>query len=339
VYGGLVRIREYGYSTGLLRSSRFDIPVISVGNLSMGGSGKSPHIEYLIRLLEPYVEVAVLSRGYKRKTEGFRLVEPHNTALEVGDEPAQFKNKFPNTVVAVAERRAYAIPQMLYRHPHIQVILLDDAFQHLAVRPYFSVILTEYARPFFKDYLVPSGQLREWRSGYRRAHIIIVTKCPMTMTLAERQDFINHIQPLPHQSVYFSYYRYSAPYAIRTPSVVFDLSHDTAVLLVTGIAHTDYLISYLSAQCQSVTSLAFEDHRLFTNYDMAQIKTLFEGIDARRKIILTTEKDATRLLLHEAYLIEQGLEIYALPVEVAFLFEETYTFDDHIKRMLLDFKI
>ncbi len=339
LYGGIVKMRQLSYQLQLLRSSRFDVPTIVVGNLSTGGVGKSPHIEYLIRLLEPYINVAVLSRGYKRKTEGFRLVQPENTALEVGDEPLQFKRKYPSVPVAVGERRAYAIPQMLYQHPDIQTILLDDAFQHLAVQPYLNVLVTEYSRPYTKDYILPMGNLREGRSGAERADIIIVSKCPTDMQEAEKQSFIKDINPYSLQKVFFSYYDYATPNHIFDPSVKFELDAETEVLLVTGIARVDYLVENLSQRVKAVTTLAFEDHRIFSNYDVAHVKTLFDQMTGRKKVILTTEKDATRLELHKDYIVDNQLNIFAIPVEVKFLFDEQAAFDEEIKQRLLDFKI
>ena len=340
LYGFIVSLRAFSYRIGMQRSSRFDVPTICVGNLSMGGAGKSPHIEYLIRLLEPYINVAVLSRGYRRKTEGFLFVEPKSTALDVGDEPLQFKRKFPQIAVAVGERRAYAIPQMLVRHPDLQVILLDDAFQHLAVRPYLNVLLTEFSQPFTRDFLVPSGNLRETRAGAERAHIIVVTKCPLDMSSTDKNKLEREIQPLPHQRLYFSYYDYGKPYHIFDPSVYFDLDAETEVLLITGIARTDYLLEWLAPRVKKITTMAFEDHRLFTNYDVAQFKRLFDGMaSARKRVILTTEKDATRLDLHRAYFLDNQLDVFALPIEVAFHFNAGEAFDKDIKQALLDFKI
>ena len=339
IYGGIVKMRQLSYQLQLLRSSRFDVPTIVVGNLSTGGVGKSPHIEYLIRLLQPYINVAVLSRGYKRKTEGFRLVQPDNTALEVGDEPLQFKRKYPSVPVAVGERRAYAIPQMIYQHNDIQTILLDDAFQHLAVKPYMNILVTEYSRPYTRDYILPMGNLREGRSGADRADIIVVSKCSIDMQVAEKQRFIAEIKPHNEQKVFFSYYAYATPHHIFTPSVKFDLDAETEVLLVTGIARVDYLVLHLSQRVKSVTALSFEDHRIFTNYDVAHVKTLFDQMTGRKKVILTTEKDATRLELHKDYIVDNQLDIYAIPVEVAFLFDEGEAFDNEIKNRLLDFKI
>jgi tetraacyldisaccharide 4'-kinase len=349
VYGIIVGARRLLYRTRLLRSSRFDIPTISVGNLNVGGAGKTPHIEYLIRLLQPYINVSVLSRGYKRRTEGFMMVETNSTALDVGDEPLQYKLKYPSVPVAVSEKRAYAIPQMVYRSPDIQTILLDDAFQHLAVKPYLNILLTEFSDPFTKDFLLPAGRLRDWRATYRHADIIIITKCPFDLHETEKQRFIHDINPYHYQRLYFSYYNYGAPYPlfVHTPpspqgsfDVVFkNLDAETEVLLVCGIAKPDYLLDYLSSKVKSVTTMAFEDHRLFSNYDVAQFKRLYDNMASKKKIILTTEKDATRLFLHQDYLVENQLDIHVLPIEVAFHFEEGQVFDADIKNVLLNFKI
>jgi tetraacyldisaccharide 4'-kinase len=338
IYGLVVSMRRFLYRTGLMRSSRFDVPTISVGNLNTGGSGKTPHIEYLIRLLEPYINVSVLSRGYRRKTEGFRMVETDNTVIEVGDEPLQFKLKYPSVPVAVGEKRAYAIPQLLYRNSQLQAILLDDAFQHLAVTPYLNILITEFHNPFTRDYLLPAGDLRDWRSSYRHADVIVVSKCPEDLTEAERQTFIEELNPYPSQTVFFSYYAYGAPYKLFAPSVFFDLDSDTEVLLVCGIAKPQYLTDYISRHAKSVQTMAFEDHRLFTNYDVAQFKRVYEGMKSPKKVIITTEKDAVRLALHKSYILDNQLPIYVLPIEVDFLFDQKDTFDKGIKDRLLAFK-
>ena len=351
LYGLVVGIRSFLYRSNLLRSSRFDIPTISVCNLSVGGSGKTPHIEYLIRLLQPYLQVSVLSRGYKRKTEGFRMVETTDTVIEVGDEPLQFKRKYPSVPVAVGEKRAYAIPQMLYRHPTIQTILLDDAFQHLSVRSYLNILLTEYSQPFTRDYLLPVGRLRDWRSSYYRADIIVVTKCPLLFDISEKQRLVSEINPYPYQRIYFSFYDYGTPYTIFDyPSVsvaenpepyptFIQIDADTEVLLVCAIAKVEYLVEYLASKVKSVTTMAFEDHRLFSNYDIAQFKRLYDGMTSAKKIIITTEKDIPRLELHKDYIVDNQLIIYALPIQVNFHFGEKDIFNDDIKKALLDFKV
>ncbi len=190
LYGLGTTIRVFLYETSSKKSVSFDIPIISVGNLSTGGTGKSPHVEYLIMLLRPYLNVATLSRGYGRKSKGFRVVTPEDTAETVGDEPLQFKRKFQDVLVTVGEERTMAIPQIMGHANNVQVILLDDAYQHLAVNPGLNILLTDYKRPFFKDFLLPSGNLREWPSGKKRADIIVVTKCPEEVTESNRAYFI-----------------------------------------------------------------------------------------------------------------------------------------------------
>ncbi|RME96755.1 MAG: tetraacyldisaccharide 4'-kinase, partial [Bacteroidetes bacterium] len=212
LYGLAVSLRNAFYRAGLLKSMRFSVPVISVGNLSVGGAGKTPHIEYLIRLLREHIQVATLSRGYSRKTRGFLTVERQHNAEQVGDEPLQFKRKFPDIGVYVAEDRAFAIPQIMAAQPDTQLILLDDAFQHRAVLPGLNILLTEYDNLFTRDYLLPAGRLREWRSAYERADVIVVSKCPPDLTQTDARRIRVEINPLPHQKIFFSYYAYQVPY-------------------------------------------------------------------------------------------------------------------------------
>ena len=187
LFGLGVSFRDFLYRKELLKGIEFNIPVISVGNLSIGGAGKTPHIEYLIRLLKDYVNIATLSRGYKRKTKGFMVVHPRNTAEQVGDEPLQFKRKFPDIEVAVAEDRSFAIPELLKWNAELQIVLLDDAFQHRSIKPGLNILLTQFNLPFTRDFLLPSGRLREWRSAYERADIIVVSKCPIDVSEEEKK--------------------------------------------------------------------------------------------------------------------------------------------------------
>jgi tetraacyldisaccharide 4'-kinase len=205
LYGAGISFRNWAYRRGILRGIEFSVPVISVGNLSVGGAGKTPHIEYLIRLLDPYLNIATLSRGYRRKTRGFLVVQPDNGVEEVGDEPLQYARKFPDVMVTVAEERAFAIPEIVGRRPDIELVLLDDAFQHRAVKPGLNMLLTPYDTPFTRDYLLPSGRLREWRSGYERADVIVVSKCPAQIDREAADALAAEIAPLQHQRLFFSY--------------------------------------------------------------------------------------------------------------------------------------
>jgi len=339
LYGLGVSVRNGFYKAGLLKSIEFNLPTISVGNLSVGGAGKTPHIEYLIRLLKDYINVATLSRGYRRKTKGFLVVQPANSSEQVGDEPLQFKRKFPEVLVTVSESRTLAIPEMLKYQPDTQVVLLDDAFQHLSIQPGMNILLTEYYRPFTQDFLLPSGRLREWRSAYERANVIIVSKCPPDLSEEERAHFQQEIKPLPHQQLFFSYYDYEPPYYMFNPRYRIALEPDMDVLLISAIAGTDYLIEYLEKRVNHVYSLEFEDHHYFTNYDIGQLKANYDRIDSNKKIILTTEKDAMRLELHRKYLLDNQMPVFALPVQVRFHQNDGAAFDQHVRDYLLNFKV
>ncbi|TXB61759.1 tetraacyldisaccharide 4'-kinase [Phaeodactylibacter luteus] len=338
LYGIGVSVRNFLYERQLLKGVEFNVPVISVGNLSVGGAGKSPHIEYLIRLLKDYIEVATLSRGYGRKTKGYLEVHPSDNAERVGDEPLQFKRKYPEVFVNVCESRSLAIPKMMMDRPDTKAILLDDAFQHRSVKPGLNILLTEYSRPFTRDYLLPSGRLREWRSAYERADIIIVSKCPEAVTEAERDAMVSEIAPLPHQKVYFSYYAYGQPYFILNPKYRLQYTEGLEALLISAIARTDYLISYLGTKVSHIQAMEYEDHHYFTKYDVGQLKANFDRMETDKKVVLTTEKDAMRLQLHQAFLQENQLPIFAVPVEVRFHFSQGPAFDEQVRQFLLNFK-
>ncbi len=339
LYGLGVSLNSLFYRMGVLKSLSFNVPVISVGNLSVGGAGKTPHIEYLVRNFREYLDIATLSRGYKRKTQGFQLVHPGLDAEAVGDEPLQFKRKFPDVLVAVAEDRSLAIPRIMMERPSTQLILLDDAFQHRSVKPGLNILLTEYAHPFTRDWLLPSGRLREWRSAYQRADVIIVSKCPPDLSAEAAEKLRAEINPLPHQQLFFTCYDYLRPYYIFDSRYQLNFTPDLEVLLISAIARTDYLMDYLQEQVAAVRPLEYEDHHYFSNYDIADMQRSFERMDAKSKVILTTEKDATRLELHRAYLQQNRLPVFVLPVEVRFLFDGKEAFDALVKQFLVDFTV
>ncbi|MEZ4910979.1 MAG: tetraacyldisaccharide 4'-kinase [Saprospiraceae bacterium] len=339
LYGLIVSFVTFGYTIGLVKSSQFNLPVIGVGNLSIGGTGKTPHIEYLIMLLKDYIDVATLSRGYKRHTKGFRLVQVHDTALTVGDEPLQFKRKFRDIVVAVGESRAYAIPQILQQHPNIQTVLLDDAFQHLAVKPGLNILLSAYDALFTRDFLLPSGRLREWRSGYNRADCIIVTKCPIDLSSEDADEIRKEINPYNHQKIFFTYYEYGLPYNFFNPTERMSFSNDKDIILLSAIAHTNYLLSYLERISGNIYEIEFADHHVFDTRDIEKIVNIYSNISNEKKCVITTEKDAMRLDLHREMLRKADIPIYVLPVRVRFHFDEQAEFDEYIKRYLLSFEV
>jgi len=338
VYGMLIGLRNLFYEAKLLRSTSFSLPVINVGNLSMGGTGKTPHIEYLIKMLTPYINVATLSRGYKRKSKGFRMVQVSDNAMMAGDEPLQFKRKFRHIPVAVSESRNIGIPNILKQHPETHSILLDDAFQHRSVVPGLNILLTQFSEPFFKDYLLPLGTLREPRLSYERADIIIVTKCPEELSDEQKSDFIAQLNPRKKQKVFFSKYKYHDPYFIHDSNTRIRLGEDSHVILISAIAKVDYLQNHLENIANVDNVVKFEDHHYFTDLELEQFKKIYDNIGEENAFFLTTEKDAMRLDLHRDFLIENDIPVFVLPIEVEFLGEEL-EFQDTVKEFLKDFKV
>lgn len=337
-YGLGVSIRNALYQVGFLKGTRFNVPVISVGNLTMGGAGKTPHVEYLATWLSQYINVSILSRGYKRKTKGFLAVQGHHQVEQVGDEAVQYRRKFPHLGIYVSESRVLGIPKIVADRPDSQTILLDDGFQHRAVSPGLNILLTEFDRPFATDYLLPVGRLREWRRGYQRADIIIVTKCPTNLGENERSRLIELIRPLDHQQVFFTRYRYGRPYHLFYPSMQTSLHPALSILALSGIAKTDYFLRHLEENVAEVKAIEYEDHHYFSKYEVAHLKKEFDAIENQQKIIVTTQKDATRLERHQSYLRSENLPIYVLPAFVSFDRDE-HLFNQSIQNFLLQFKI
>lgn len=338
LYGLGIGFRNLCYDTGLLKSAKFNIPVISIGNLSIGGAGKTPHVEYLIRILREYTDIAILSRGYKRKTKGFKFVELNHNALYAGDEPLQYKRKYRDIVVAVSESRALGIPEILKYHPQTKVVILDDAFQHRAITPHKNVLLTQYDLPYSDDYLLPSGRLRENRSAAERADVVIVSKCPRDLTHINVKEWRDRLDLEERQKLFFSYYDYDRPYSFFDGHRI-DLDSLKDVLLISAIANTSYLLDYLNTKTESINHLNYEDHHLFSKQDIEYIVKVYTETANENKIILTTEKDAMRLALFYKELSDLKLPIYVLPIEVKFHFEGKIDFDHEIKDFLLNFRV
>jgi tetraacyldisaccharide 4'-kinase len=336
IYGSVTSFRLFLYRMNIIRSSKFDIPILSVGNLTMGGSGKTPHVEYIIRQLQPFINTGILSRGYKRRTQGFRFVNDNDTVDSVGDEPLLYKLKYNEIPIAVGENRALAIPLMLSGAPQINTIIMDDAYQHIGVKPYINILLTEYNLPFSDDYIFPIGRLREYANGYNRADVIIVSKCPQNLTATEKKNLLEKIKPQSHQSVFFSYIQYGNPYLFSNTAQRVTLTASIDTMMLTGIASESYMFEYLKKNTNSVKSLAFKDHYTFTNFDVAQAKGIFDNIESKNKIMLTTEKDTTRLLSHREYILQNNIPLYILPIEVKFFDND---FDHYLKQKLLDFTV
>ncbi|MEO7924587.1 MAG: tetraacyldisaccharide 4'-kinase [Chitinophagaceae bacterium] len=334
-YWLIIAARNWLYDKNILRSSAFGLPVICVGNLSVGGTGKSPMVEYLVEKLKDRFRVATLSRGYKRKTKGYALAQTNTTALEIGDEPMQFHLKFPGVPVAVGEERLVAIPQLLHDRPETEAIILDDAFQHRRVRAGLNILLTEYNNLFTRDFYLPTGDLRDLKRSYKRAQVIVVTKCNPAISEKEKQEIIKEIGTEPGQHIFFTAIEYGAMYHIHSKEIIAPQA-DRETLLVTGIANPRPLKKMLEEHSNSYQMLQYSDHHIFTIDDLKDIRQKFENIPSPHKIILTTEKDAVRLAKFSTEI--EGMPLYVLPVRHHFLFKEGVRFDELVTAFIRDFK-
>jgi len=331
VYGLITGLRNLLFDLHILPSERFGLPVISVGNLSAGGTGKTPHVEYLIRLLSDTYQVTTLSRGYGRKTRGFRLAGATDSADTLGDEPMQYFTKFKNISVCVDENRRHGIKNLqCLKHP-VKVVLLDDAFQHRYVKAGISVLLTDYHHLYSQDYLLPVGRLRESKSGRRRADIIIVTKTPNVLSPIVKRNILAELKPYPHQKVYFSFIRYSELTALwGKPCQVKSGKKFNTILLFAGIANIYPLQDYLRNECNELVIMQFDDHHKYTEEDLHRIKQNFADIYSRNKLLVTTEKDAMRLLTPGLKELAKQLPVHYLPMEIDFHKEDKEAFDEQI---------
>ena len=334
LYGIAVYMRNKFFDWGWLQSKNFAAPIICIGNLAAGGTGKTPHTEYLIELLKSTgLHIAVLSRGYKRKSKGFILADDMSDAEQIGDEPYQMKCKFPNIQIAVDECRTHGIEHLLQMNsPRIDVILLDDAFQHRQVKAGMNILLTDYHRMLYDDTLMPAGNLREPVQGKNRAQIVIVTKCPPDIKPIDFNIIGKRLQLYPYQQLYFSGMHYGALqplFPTQTNSTTF-LKGDEQVLLVTGIANPMPMLQKVQAHALSVKLLAFDDHHYFSKKDLQIIEHQFIKIPGTNKLIVTTEKDGARLKKHSALTQTLKPYIYVLPINIHFLQNQGKTFNQNI---------
>lgn len=330
IFAGITDLRNRLYDKGILKSVQFNIPVIAVGNLSVGGTGKSPHIAYLVSLLKNEFNVGILSRGYGRKTNHYINVQSNSSTNEVGDEPLMFKLQFPDVAVAVDVDRVQGIPQLLVENPQTELVLLDDAFQHRAVRAGLQIMLTAYDRLFTDDSVLPAGRLRERKSGYKRADIIVVTKCPRNILEEERQKISAKIRPLAHQRLYFSTVNYGEIYPLFSPQ---EQLAETC-LVVTGIADSTPLERFLSEKFSSVSSQRYGDHHHFKQSDLEHIRAAFNDMGHNRTIVLTTEKDAARFLPYRLWFEQNRIPLYVQPICVDFLPHDKIAFDNDVRHFL-----
>jgi len=333
LYGLGVGFRNMLFDMGILKSRSFTVPVISVGNITVGGTGKTPHVEYLIRLLKDSNRVAVLSRGYKRKSHGFVLADGSSTVTDIGDEPYQMKTKFPDITVAVDSKRTRGIERLTSGDDDSQpdVILLDDAFQHRYVKPGINIMLVDYHRLVIYDKLLPSGRLREPVKSKNRADIVIITKCPGDMKPMEYRVITKAMSLYPYQKLFFSTHEYDPLRPVFTKNhapVPVDL-HNTNVLLLSGIASPEQMLIDLQSRASNITPLSFSDHHNFSRKDIQRINEAFADLPSP-KVIITTEKDETRLLNAEGLSDEVKRSLYVLPVRIKIMLDQEEMFNKSI---------
>ena len=326
LYGLGVFLRNLLFDWGLFKSTKFTIPVLVIGNITVGGSGKSPMTAYLLKLLKNELRVAVLSRGYGRKTTGFKLVDADSTAVEVGDEPMQFKQHFPALTVAVCEDRVAGMHQLVADH---DVVILDDAYQHRWLQASLSILLLEYSSLQKVDFLLPTGNLREPQSATKRADILVVTKAPQNLTSAEKAELVKRIKPQAHQALFFSYLSYDNLLNVVDGSAraLTSINEYTQIFLLTGIANSSPLVAELKRYTSKIIHHQYPDHYNFSVADIEKITQEYQDCEAADKLIITTEKDAQRLKSRIFASSLANTALYVLPVKTAFAEKDKIEFD------------
>ncbi len=344
IYGAIIYLRNQFFEWGIFKQRSFDIPVLAIGNLSVGGTGKTPHTEYIVETLKNEYHIGVLSRGYRRKTKGFILASKKSTPWEIGDEPYQIFQKFGNDVrVAVCEKRVKGIKELLRMDPKIDLIVLDDAFQHRYVKPSTSIVLMEWNRPIYNDELLPLGRLREPQRSILRTDMVIVTKCPDDVRPVDVRLIYEHLGLFAYQKVFFSRYAYGNLVSVFPGEVCYmpniaTMTRDDSVLAVTGIANPAPLLRYLKSHNMKVEELRFPDHHHFTKRDFEEIKRKFNKMPGVNKYIITTEKDSVRLANSKNYPKELKSSTFYLPIKVDILPHkmplDSDSFDRELRKLL-----
>ena len=332
LYGLAIKFRNILFDVGILKSRSFQVPVISVGNITVGGTGKTPHVEYLTRLLKDTFNVAVLSRGYKRKSKGFVKASVQTAVTEIGDEPFQMKQKFPKVTVAVDKNRCHGIDRLTAEDDKLDVILLDDAFQHRYVKPGVNILLVDYHRLVIYDTLLPAGRLREPLNGKDRADVVIVTKCPKDLKPMEYRVLTRAMNVYPYQQLYFTTLEYDelCPVFSKAGNVPqLSVLKDINVMLLTGIASPQQIEHDLAPYTSHLTPLTFPDHHQFRQKDIQLINDTFAAMPSP-KCIITTEKDTTRLLTAQGLSDEVRNNLFMLPVRISFMQDQEEVFNNYI---------
>jgi len=334
LYAIALHVRHWLFDLDILKSKSFNVPTICVGNLALGGTGKTPHTEYLIRFLQDKFKVAVLSRGYGRQTKGFVLADENATYVQIGDEPLQYHTKFDNITVAVDEDRCEGVAKLIYRETQPDVVLLDDAFQHRKIKPGLNILLTEYYNNYKKDLLVPAGTLRDVKSAANRADIIIVTKSPRVLLPYDKRDVIKILEAKPYQKVFFTYIDFQELKPITKAAKETVLQDMKSVYLFCGIANPYPLEDHLKRKYNTLITNYYNDHHHFTNDDIDVILDGFNSVIGKNKIIVTTEKDLMRLT-NSSYINKfENVPLFTIPIEVRFNDAKE---EDIFKNLILDY--
>jgi tetraacyldisaccharide 4'-kinase len=335
IYRLITGFRNFLYDSGILTSVEFHFPVICVGNITVGGTGKTPHTEYLVRLLKENFRVATLSRGYKRKTRNFRVASSSSLVSEIGDEPMQIFRNFPDVLVTVDKNRVHGVKRILKDNPETEVIILDDAFQHRRITPGFSILLSDYERLIVRDHLLPYGNLRESKGNLRRADMILITKCPDDISAIQRRLIVKEIDKSPYQNLYFTAFRYNLPVPVFNSQQKKDQPDlaecaDCGIVLVTGIANPQPLKEYLQKSYKEIIHLSFSDHHNYNGKDLISVSSAYNNLKSARRYLFTTEKDAVRL--REITNIAEPIKskFYYIPIGIHFLNEDKDEFDNLI---------
>jgi tetraacyldisaccharide 4'-kinase len=339
LYGAVTWFRNFLYDSGILKSQEFDVPVICVGNITVGGTGKTPHCEYITDLLKEEFNVAVLSRGYKRESSGFLIVKPEMHPSDTGDEPLQICRKFPDITVAVDRSRVNGVKSILKERAETQVIILDDGFQHRKIKPGYTILLSDFSRLMIHDHILPFGDLRESVSNMRRADIILITKAPPDLSPIRRRLIVKEIKKAPWQNLYFTSLVYKDPVPVfpgSEPDIDFlkkGEKEDRGIILVTGIAKAGLFREYIEQYAGEVNHISFSDHHSFSANDVKEILTAFGSLLQPNKYIVTTEKDAVRLREFANIVQEVKSSFYYIPAGIDFLNDDTNEFNN----MILDY--
>lgn len=330
LYSIVLFLRHKLYDWGILKSKSYKLPNICVGNLNLGGTGKTPHIEYLVRLLSKEYNISVVSRGYKRSTKGYIEANINHSHHEIGDEPLQYVKKFKDIKVVVDEDRCDAMDKLLKQENPPQIVLLDDAYQHRKIKPGLNILLTDYYNLYSNDHLVPAGNLRDIKSSAKRADIIVITKSPNVITPYYMSDVENSLKPLPHQKIFYSYIDYLDFVPLNKISEEINIKETKTILLFCGIANTYSLEDYLKRKYNTISKIQFNDHHSYTEKDIDLVIKKYNDLIGKNKVIITTEKDAMRLVNSSLIKKFDNTPIFTLPISIKFHNNNNADFNEEI---------